>query len=363
MAINNVAPTVEAGENVNYVLSGSPVEFSGGFNDPGTSDTHTIEWNFGDGTPVVTDTLTPSHTYASGGDYTVTITVTDDDGGVGSDTLTVHVNDAPVADPGGPYTGDEGSPITFDGSGSYDPDGSIVSYEWNFGDGSTEVTGDESSIHAYGDNGIYTVTLTATDDEGATDAVTTTVTVNNVAPTVDAGSDVDDALVDTPISFSGSFTDPGWLDTHTIEWNFGDSSPIVTGTLSPTHAYASGGDYTVTLTVTDDDGGLGIDTATITVWNYIFIDEERGTALRINTASRTYRFLVPDYDTGIKEADCMLVIDCLFSDSQWITVADCDSNVFLTVTAYGGEKDYCIATLWDKETWKAYWLYDKWGIE
>ncbi|MEA1959212.1 MAG: PKD domain-containing protein [Chloroflexota bacterium] len=275
--VDNVAPTVDAGANVDYVLSGSPVSFSSGFNDPGTGDTHTIEWDFGDG--------------------------------------------------------------------------------------STEVTGDESSIHAYGDNGIYTVTLTATDDEGATDAVTTTVTVNNIAPTVDAGSHLDNALVNTPISFSGSFIDPGWLDTHSIEWDFGDGSPIVTGTLSPTHAYTSSGDYTVTLTVTDDDGGLGIDTASVTVWTYIFIDEERGSELRINTTGRTYRFLAPDYDTGIKEADCMLVIDCLFSDSQWINITDCDSNVFLTVTAYGGEKDYCIATLWDKMTWKAYWLYDKWGME
>ena len=75
------------------------------------------------------------------------------------------------------------------------------------------------------------------------------VEVNNVAPSVEAGPNqivVEGELV----SFSGSFTDAGILDTHTLEWDFGDGSPLVTGTLTPTHIYVNDGYYTVTLTVT-----------------------------------------------------------------------------------------------------------------
>ena len=66
------------------------------------------------------------------------------------------------------------------------------------------------------------------------------------------------------VNFSGSFTDPGWLDTHTIEWDFGDGN-TATGTLIPTHTYSNDGVYIVTLTVTDDDGGVGVDTITVSV--------------------------------------------------------------------------------------------------
>ncbi|MFA5366979.1 MAG: PKD domain-containing protein [Dehalococcoidia bacterium] len=264
VTINNVAPTVIAGPDIANVLVGSTISFNGSFTDPGTLDTHTIVWNFGDGTPAVTGTLTPTHAFTAGGSYTVTLTVTDDDGGIGADTLTVHVNNPPVADTGGPYTGNEGSVITFNGSTSYDPDGIITVYSWNFGDGSATVTG-IAPAHAYGDNGIYTVTLTVTDNNGAIGTAATAATIANVAPTVNAGPDMEDVPIGSIINFNGSFTDPGWLDTHTIAWDFGDGTPAVTGMLTPSHAYTSGGDYTATLTVTDDDGGIGTDTAAINV--------------------------------------------------------------------------------------------------
>jgi PKD repeat protein len=88
--------------------------------------------------------------------------------------------------------------------------------------------------------------------------------VTNVAQTVEAGSDQTINEGDIA-SFSGNFTDPG-NDTHTIDWDFGDGT-TATGTLTPTHVYADNGEYTVTLTVTDDDGGVGIDTLNVTVNN------------------------------------------------------------------------------------------------
>ncbi|MEA3357297.1 MAG: LamG-like jellyroll fold domain-containing protein, partial [Patescibacteria group bacterium] len=83
-------------------------------------------------------------------------------------------NRPPVADPKGPYTGTEEVPILFTGSGSYDPDGSIVAYEWDFGDGDT-ATG-VAPTHTYVQNGTYTVTLTVTDNEGTSNTSTTTAT-------------------------------------------------------------------------------------------------------------------------------------------------------------------------------------------
>jgi len=178
----------------------------------------------------------------------------------------VSYNEIPVADANGPYTGSEGSLIAFDGTGSYDPDGTIVYYEWDFGYGDT-ATG-ATPTHAYGDNGEYTVTLRVTDDDGGVGTDTSIVTVDNVAPTASIDSvEQPNAYFILPyheLTFIGSFTDPGWLDTPTIVWDFGDLV-TATGALTPTHAYSLNGVYLVTLTVTDDDGGIGTDNIEITI--------------------------------------------------------------------------------------------------
>ncbi len=89
----------------------------------------------------------------------------------------------PMAQAGGPYNGQEAYPVSLDASGSYDPDGTIVSYQWDFGDGST-ATG-ITPTHTYGDSGVYTVTLAVTDDDGLTSPATASVTVvDTIAPEV-----------------------------------------------------------------------------------------------------------------------------------------------------------------------------------
>jgi PKD repeat protein len=86
----NVAPTVEAGPDQSG-MTGEPIQLNGSFTDPGTDDTHGYMWDFGDGN-TSTKNLTPTHTYLSEGIYNVTLAVTDDDGGVGIDYLTVIIN-------------------------------------------------------------------------------------------------------------------------------------------------------------------------------------------------------------------------------------------------------------------------------
>jgi PKD repeat protein len=106
-------------------------------------------------------------------------------------------NSPPVANAGGPYSGTKGLPINFDGTGSTDPDGNIVSYAWDFGDGGS---GTGATVeHTYATSGTYTVTLVVTDDDGATDDATALVTVPHVAPTAtfDAPTEVSEGSVAT----------------------------------------------------------------------------------------------------------------------------------------------------------------------
>jgi PKD repeat protein len=227
----------------------------------------TIDW--GDGTiqPVSGNPSSITHTYADGpNSYTISATATtvlytyDAD-----NTLMVMVtNVAPTVDAGIDQNADEGTPVNFQG-GIFDPGfDDIHMIEWDFGDGTT-ASGTLTPIHTYADNGIYTVTLTVTDNGGAVGSDTLAVTINNVAPLVDAGDDLSGFEGDT-FDFSGSAIDPGAADTLTIMWDFGDGTGD-SGTLIPSHVYADDGIYTVTLTVTDDDGASSSDALTVTVNN------------------------------------------------------------------------------------------------
>lgn len=184
-----------------------------------------------------------------------------------SDTTDTCSNQPPVAEAGGPYTGSEGTPITFDASASSDPDGNTLQYRWDFNNDGTWDTvwsGSPTATNVWNDDFSGTVNVEVSDGT-LTDNDSISVTVSNVAPTVNAGAGQTANEGDT-VSFSGSFTDPGILDTHTIAWDFGDGSTD-SGTLTPAHIYADNGVYTVTLTVADDDGASTSDTLAVTVNN------------------------------------------------------------------------------------------------
>jgi len=89
-------------------------------------------------------------------------------------------NQPPVADAGGPYTGTEGEAVSFDGSASYDTDGTITDYLWSFGDGQTST--EQNPTHTYTQDGTYTVTLTVTDNNLETDDDTTTADISDTDP-------------------------------------------------------------------------------------------------------------------------------------------------------------------------------------
>jgi PKD repeat protein len=149
------------------------VSFDGsGSSDP-DGNIATYAWDFSDGAGA--NGVSPSHTYNSAGDYTVTLTVTDNDGATDNASTLIQVTSAPIPNQAptasftsSPTSGDAPLLVSFDGSGSSDPDGNIATYAWNFGDG-TSGTG-VACGHTYNNSGNYTVSLTVTDDDGATDS-------------------------------------------------------------------------------------------------------------------------------------------------------------------------------------------------
>lgn len=145
----------------------------------------------------------------------------------------------------------------FDSSGSNDPDGSIASYAWDFGDGSTSTQANPS--HVYADPGTYTVRLTVTDNDGATSSTQDTVVTTSPAPTARFTSSVSNLTV----QFDGSSSSDPDGSVASYAWDFGDGETGTTAT--PTHVYAAPGSYDVTLTVTDDDAGTDSVTRTVTV--------------------------------------------------------------------------------------------------
>ncbi len=175
-------------------------------------------------------------------------------------------NQAPTARPGGPYSGTAGSPISFSGAASSDPDGTIVSYQWSFGNGATATGATPSYAYPSAVGSPFTVTLTVTDDKGATASATTSATIGatsgNQAPTARPGGPYS-GTVGAPIAFNGSASSDPDGSIAGYAWTFGDGGTA--SGASPTHAYASPGTYTATLTVTDNLGAQSTASATVTV--------------------------------------------------------------------------------------------------
>jgi DNA/RNA endonuclease G (NUC1) len=170
-----------------------------------------------------------------------------------------------------PVSGAEGSAVTLDASATTDPDaGDVLSYAWTFGDGSAATTTTPTATHVYADNGAFTVHLAVTDAAGATSSVTSTATVSNVAPTVSFVATTPLTMVSgLGVAVLGKFTDPGPDSPWSYSINWADGSPD-TGKLATTHSpivgahqYFTVGQYTVTLAVTDKDGGVGTQTLAV----------------------------------------------------------------------------------------------------
>jgi uncharacterized delta-60 repeat protein len=183
-------------------------------------------------------------------------------------------NTPPIANAGPNLTVNEGATVTFDGSGSYDPDGDSLTYSWNFGDGSSG--SGVHPMHVYADNlpnnAPYTVTLTVDDGHGYQTSATMQVTVLNVPPTVTVAGPTG-GVRGQERTFAFTATDPSSVDLaanfqYAINWGDG-SSETVTGPASVqlTHIFTASGPYQVTALATDKDGATSVSpgSASITI--------------------------------------------------------------------------------------------------
>lgn len=259
---------------------------------PDPAPAYTYDWSVTkDGLPYATGgdvdfAFTPNND----GQYVVSLTLTADGRSTGTTLSTVMVsNVAPQFEAGadenlmppvaGVFVRED---IVFT-----DPGADAWSGTVDFGDG----TGEQSLVidqqgksfnlgHTDMASGTYAVTVTIQDDDGGTHTETfQLVVILNTPPDAKAGGPYtvsEGGAITLDASGSSdeqqsadklrSFTDPGIADTHTLLWDFGDGSTAA-GTLTPSHAFADNGVYTVVLTVADDDQGIATDSQTVTVHN------------------------------------------------------------------------------------------------
>ncbi len=252
--VANTAPVADAGGPYSGEAGTTEILFDGSASSDADGDALSFAWEFGDGSTA--SGMMPTYTYPEAGRYEVRLVVSDGQSSsapsVTSATISAPpMNIAPTADPGGPYVGEPGRPVEFNGSASSDPNGDALTYAWDFGDGAM---GDGvAPLHSYAADGTYTVTLTV-DDGQATDTATTTVTVEtppaNRAPTADAGGPYN-GVTGESVSFNGAGSRDPDEDVLAYTWAFGDGT--MGDGVSPIHTYAAAGTYEVVLTVSDGE--------------------------------------------------------------------------------------------------------------
>lgn len=298
------------------------------FTDQSTSQGGTItgwNWNFGDGASSTEQN--PIHTYSTQGWYNVTLTVT------GSGGSTDSISKQAWAGPNMPPTADfsytaGGLVVTFTDE-STDANGTIISWEWNFGDGGTSSL--QNPVHTYTAAGTYTVTLTVTDNENAVNSTSQQVTVT-------AGS----GQVPTYCASSGSTTLFGYISRVAVG-TFSNSSGSATYTNfnNLTVDLNAGGTYSVSLTTTNASSYYGN-------WR-IYIDYNRdgdftdaneiayqGYMARQGNGALTGSFTVPSSGIvlGLKTG---MRVSCKVYFNSGSYRGPCDSN-----TGWGEVEDYAV---------------------
>jgi PKD repeat protein len=219
-------------------------------------------WDFGDGGTSFQED--PSHLYDDKGNFTVTLVVTDDDGASGAVSLVVSVvNVAPSA--GFTFDPDEGTvgvDVRFMDRSS-DPEGKELEYLWDFGDGGTSTA--MNPLHAFDSSGTKSVSLTVTDDEGASATITREIMVYpNVRPTADFSFSPSGGTIDDVFYFvDESVDEDGYIISWS--WDFGDGDD--SSGKEPDHQFSDKGVRYVTLLVEDNDGNQDSVTKQVTVVN------------------------------------------------------------------------------------------------
>jgi PKD repeat protein len=259
--------SAQAGDTQN-IISWSPVQ---------SASAYDIYWATSPGVSSSTGTLIAdvSSPYTHGGltnlttYYYVVVARNNSGAAPASPEVSATPNAAPVADPGGPYQGEPGVAIAFDGSGSSDPEGAPLTYSWDFGDGNFGQG--VNPTHTYVTEGTYTVTLVVNDDHVDSIPQSTTADVlANVLPIADAGTDqMADEGITVTLDGSQSNDSDGTIASYVWTQELGPSVNLTGADTAQTSFVAPdvSGDTTLRfrLTVTDDDEGQASDTVDIVV--------------------------------------------------------------------------------------------------
>jgi len=251
MVTVNAQPLANAGEN--QLVTASEVKFDGTASKDADGKITRYQWDFGDG--FSSDEAAPAHVYSKTGTYNVKLTVTDDTNtknNKNSIAIKVVVNEKPIADAGPDQIAAINQEISLNAGKSFDPDGQVGSYSWDFGDGSGAEG--KSATHRYARPGIYTAKLTVEDNTGQSSAVDfdeAIITVN-APPVAMAGNEVI-AAPNQKISFEakGSYDLDGKIVSY--RWDFSDGKAGVE-TEQTSRAFSAPGVYSATLTVKDNSG-------------------------------------------------------------------------------------------------------------
>lgn len=197
------------------------------------------------------DLITGYSNYGSLGQYSIAATVIPPTGGF---------NPVAIAD-ASPASGEAPLAVQFSGARSYDSDGNIITYDWDFGDGTTG-TGSPVS-HTYSAAGAYTASLVVTDNTGLQGATTVDVNVlaANVLPVAAISADPVSGYAPLTVSFDGSGSTDSDGTIASYAWSFGDGATATGAAVQ--HTFTSIGSFIVKLTVTDNRGGTGTTTTTI----------------------------------------------------------------------------------------------------
>jgi len=275
LAVTNPPPVAELGENLS-APEDSILNFTAEVNDtPSDRSTLQYAWDMGDGwsLPYKT-TLLACHAYRNAGNYTVKLSVKDDEGAEAFDSIIVTVSDVtPTASAPSNLTADKDQELAFIGSGDDTAsDRDKLQYRWSFGDGTQrDWSSDPTAVHTYTSSGNFTAVFEAKDDEGAVGQAAVAVQIIDRAPipTITAPRSGVDLRKDVEVDFGGTATDsPTDQPFLQFSWDFGDQNVTEWASrASATHSYTRGGSYTVILSCRDPDGAVGQARQNITIIN------------------------------------------------------------------------------------------------
>jgi hypothetical protein len=261
----DVAPTVGADHSSVSAPENAPAKNTGTFAD--FDDAVTLKASTGTLVQNANGTWSWSGTGDDSAPYTVTITATNADGATATTSFSVSFTDVPptVTVAKSSVSVSEGSTAT--NSGTFADYDDAVTLSASVGTVTQNGNGTWSWSFAATDELTQTVTITAANSDGSQSATTFNLVVNNVPPSITALSSNHPtaalASSNGQVAISGAFADPGLFDTHTVTVSWGDGSAVQTLTsvdqvhdlFNGSHTYSQGGAFTITVTVTDDDGG------------------------------------------------------------------------------------------------------------